>query len=116
MAATDRASRYRARLALEQVLHSKALARIITKKIYIRSGKHHTTYMDDVRALIKLLKVAKPAKPISANGVLGLAETLKRKRFRQVNKFVVTDTKAEQVRQAKAMEDGRTGKSGFVAH
>ena len=70
----------------------------------------------DARALVKLLEVAKPAKPISANGVLGLAEALKRKRYGKVTKFIVTDTKAEQVRQAKAMEDGRTGKSGFVAH
>ena len=71
--------------------------------------------MDEVRALIKLLKVAAPAKK-SVNGVLGLAEALKRKRYGKVTKFIVTDTKTEQVRQAKAMEDGRTGKSGFVAH
>ena len=113
---SNRASRYNARLALEHALRSKALARIITSKIYIRSGKDHRIYIDEVRALVKLLEVAKPAKPISANGVLGLAEALKRKRYGKVTKFIVTDTKTEKVRQAKAMEDGRTGKSGFVAH
>jgi len=115
---SNRVARYNARRVLERALHSKALARAVTKEIYIRNNKNHITFMNETRALVKLLKVVTVDKldKRSVNGVLGLADKLKRERFAATRKFVITTSKAQQVQQAKAMETGRTGKSGFVAH
>jgi hypothetical protein len=71
-----------------------------------------------MQELVKLLHVAAPRKK-SVGGVLGLRDTLKCERLahsRSRKVFLVTDSKAEQQRQAAAMEQGRTGKGGFVAH
>lgn len=109
----ERAARYKAREALQTVLHSRALARAVCNHIWRRST--HREYMDEMRELLKLLQFARPRKK-SVNGVLGLREELKRERFAKSRVFVITDSKVEQQRQAAAIEHGRTGKAGFVAH
>ena len=109
----ERAARYKARDALRIALRSRALARAVCNHIWRRST--HREYMVEMRELLKLLQVARPRKK-SVNGVLGLRETLKRERFAKSRVFLITESKMEQQRQAAAMEHGRTGKSGFVAH
>ena len=116
---SERVSRYSTVLVLERALRSRALARAVAKELYIRCRQDHKTFMLEMRELVKLLHVAAPRKK-SVGGVLGLRDTLKRERLAhsraRSQMFVVTDSKAEQHRQAAAMEQGRTGKGGFVAH
>jgi hypothetical protein len=116
---SERVSRYNARKALERSLRSRGLARAVAKELYIRCRQDHKAFMLEMRELVKLLHVTAPRKK-SVGGVLGLRDTLKRERLAHSRSrsqvFVVTDSKAEQHRQAAAMEQGRTGKGGFVAH
>jgi hypothetical protein len=112
---SERVSRYKARQALARALRSQALACAVAKELYTRCCKDHKAFMLEMQELVKLLHVAAPRKR-SVGGVLGLRDTLKRERFAHRRVFLVTDSKAEQHRQAAAMEQGRTGKGGFVAH
>lgn len=109
--------RYRARKTLQTKLRSRELGRKVAKAVWQRCDKKHAAFMHDMRDIIKAVHYS-PNFKRSLNGVLDLpakrsALLAKRK---PAEPFIITDSKQEQIKQAMAMEAGRTGKGGFVAH
>lgn len=110
-------ARYHARRALQTKLRSRELGRQVAQAIWQRCGKRHTVFMAEMRGMVKAVHYAAAFKR-SVRGVLELpAKHAAMRAARHTNEpFIVTDSKQEQARQAMAMEAGRTGKGGFVAH
>lgn len=110
-------ARYRARKTLQTKLRSCELGRKVAKAVWHRCGKEHATFMEDMRDIIKAVHYS-PTFKRSLNGVLDLpakrSELLAKRK--PAEPFIITVSKQEQMQQAMAMEIGRNGKGGFVAH
>ena len=109
--------RYRARKTLQIKLRSQELGRQVAKAVWQRCDKKHGDFMEDMRKIIKAVHYS-PTYKRSLNGVLDLPakRTALLAKRRPAEPFIITASKQEQVQQAMAMEAGRTGKGGFVAH